>query len=720
MKQLLKKLIPHRIRTRIMVIFSLVLVPLMLAITLYIHTTQRQSLLQEQTLRLEGLGSELLQQIQAKTHTAQLIAEMIGGRTDVQEAFANRSRSLLQEITMPLYRRYGQKHHLNVIHFHLPPATSFLRLQKPAKYGDDLSGFRFTVLAANKKNRTITGIEKGKAGLSIRAVVPMHYQGRHTGSVEAGMAFNQTLFNQFKEAFKQDAGLIVPGKNGFHLQAASFATEPEPAQFGLLRQLLSSGRPMTRIYQHQGICTLVHYRPLQDFAGKTVGILVLPRDITPLLAANSRLSTTMAMSMGVALLLLLGLIYWLLGHMVNRPIKNLNTALERFSKGDLSRPLEMEAVRPVNCSSILQCGKQECTMFGQQGYCWEEAGSAAMHVQCPKILSGEISSCRQCTQVFSQAVTSEFAELTAYIHAFVNMVQQMVYDIRNNSRDLNQSAEELVKVSADMDQSARSSAERSANVASAAEEMSGNMNSVAAATEEAAANVNMMTGATEELGATVQSIQVSTAKAREITSQAVQGAGDITGKVDELGQAAIDIGKVTETITEISSQTNLLALNATIEAARAGEAGKGFAVVANEIKDLAKQTAEATGEIKQRIDGIQNSTDATVHGIRMITDIINEIDTIVTAIAESLEEQGSTMGELSANIGQAGEGIGEVAEKVTESSAVSTEIARDIAEVNQAVNQISSGTGRIKVNGAELKNLAKNLNDLIEKFQLNG
>jgi methyl-accepting chemotaxis protein len=70
----------------------------------------------------------------------------------------------------------------------------------------------------------------------------------------------------------------------------------------------------------------------------------------------------------------------------------------------------------------------------------------------------------------------------------------------------------------------------------------------------------------------------------------------------------MEISKVTETITEISEQTNLLALNATIEAARAGEAGKGFAVVANEIKELAKQTSDATQEIKRKIESVQAST----------------------------------------------------------------------------------------------------------------
>jgi methyl-accepting chemotaxis protein len=35
-------------------------------------------------------------------------------------------------------------------------------------------------------------------------------------------------------------------------------------------------------------------------------------------------------------------------------------------------------------------------------------------------------------------------------------------------------------------------------------------------------------------------------------------------------------------------------------------------VVANEIKELARQTAQATGQIKTRIDGIQSSTAETV------------------------------------------------------------------------------------------------------------
>ena len=119
-----------------------------------------------------------------------------------------------------------------------------------------------------------------------------------------------------------------------------------------------------------------------------------------------------------------------------------------------------------------------------------------------------------------------------------------------------------------------------------------------AATEQAATNIALVATATDEMTSTINEIVKSTEKAQEITKSAVREAGSASEKVDELGRAAVEIGKVTEAITEISEQTNLLALNATIEAARAGEAGKGFAVVANEIKELAKQTAGATGDLR--------------------------------------------------------------------------------------------------------------------------
>jgi methyl-accepting chemotaxis protein len=53
-----------------------------------------------------------------------------------------------------------------------------------------------------------------------------------------------------------------------------------------------------------------------------------------------------------------------------------------------------------------------------------------------------------------------------------------------------------------------------------------------------------------------------------------------------------------------------------------------LAVVANEIKELARQTTQATGEIKDLIDGIQTNTASKGKGIGGISTIVAEINTI--------------------------------------------------------------------------------------------
>ena len=181
---------------------------------------------------------------------------------------------------------------------------------------------------------------------------------------------------------------------------------------------------------------------------------------------------------------------------------------------------------------------------------------------------------------------------------------------------------ELLAISEQTSSGSRESTSRAQTVAAAAEEMSVSTVSVAAGMEQTSTNLSSVASATEEMTATIGEIAGNTEKARGTTDQAAQQADKFAGVMRDLELAAQEIGKVTETITGISAQTNLLALNATIEAARAGAAGKGFAVVANEIKELAQQTAAATGDIKNKIAGIQNATGSAMTDIEKIVYVI--------------------------------------------------------------------------------------------------
>ena len=264
----------------------------------------------------------------------------------------------------------------------------------------------------------------------------------------------------------------------------------------------------------------------------------------------------------------------------------------------------------------------------------------------------------------------EVGELSAWFNTFLDKLQAIIKEISENTAKLGAAASSLFDLSTQMSSGADNMSAKSNTVAGAAEQMSSNVQSVAAAMEQTATNVNMVAAATEEMTATVNEIAEQSEKGRAITNEAVSQVQKASENVDELGESAKAIGKFTEVITDISEQTNLLALNATIEAARAGEAGKGFAVVANEIKELAKQTAEATKEIKSKIDGIQDSTSMTVTEIGQITSVIKDVNDIVATIATATEEQLAATKEIAGSIGQASEGIQEVNENLSQSSVV--------------------------------------------------
>jgi hemerythrin-like metal-binding protein len=175
---------------------------------------------------------------------------------------------------------------------------------------------------------------------------------------------------------------------------------------------------------------------------------------------------------------------------------------------------------------------------------------------------------------------------------------------------------------------------------------------------------------------------------------------------------------VTETITEISEQTNLLALNATIEAARAGEAGKGFAVVANEIKELARQTAQATQDIKDKVKGIQDSTTGTSLEIVEISKVIHHVNDIVTSIASSVDEQARATAEIAGNVSQASIGIQEVNVNVAQCSLVAGEIAKDISHVSQISGEFKNGSRHVSDSAGELSSFASQIKTMVGSFRL--
>lgn len=222
------------------------------------------------------------------------------------------------------------------------------------------------------------------------------------------------------------------------------------------------------------------------------------------------------------------------------------------------------------------------------------------------------------------------------------------------------------------------------------------------ASASASGDVRSVSDATEELAASIREIAAQTHRASSLVSAAADTAASTDRDVSSLAQAAEQIGAVVNLIRDIAEQTNLLALNATIEAARAGELGKGFAVVAAEVKTLSRQTAKATEEISQKINGVQGYTRTAVASIRQISNAVTEINGVTASIASAVEEQQASTQEIAKSVQSAFHGTDQA--------------ARNIAAVNGTVEDTAHEAEIVRAVSERLTDVTRELSSFIDDF----
>lgn len=164
--------------------------------------------------------------------------------------------------------------------------------------------------------------------------------------------------------------------------------------------------------------------------------------------------------------------------------------------------------------------------------------------------------------------------------------------------------------------------------------------------DDTAVIIQGIAAATKQLSTAIGEMHAGTLKGAEKAKAAVSHSDRTDANIRWLAQSVDKIGSVVELISQIAAQTNLLALNATIEAARAGEAGKGFAVVASEVKSLAVQTAQATSDVKQQIDLIQEAMQQSITEIAATKQSIVDSSDNAELVVESVLHEANTTKEI--------------------------------------------------------------------------
>jgi len=234
------------------------------------------------------------------------------------------------------------------------------------------------------------------------------------------------------------------------------------------------------------------------------------------------------------------------------------------------------------------------------------------------------------------------------------------------------------------------------------EETMAAMNKMTEAAVSVAGSAEGAAGQAEEARNTAREGESVVRQTTEVINAVRRQTEDLRANMAGLGQRAKDIGRILTVISDIADQTNLLALNAAIEAARAGDAGRGFAVVADEVRKLAEKTMQATKEVSQVIQAIQ---DETGRNLRVTEEAVRTVDQATMLSGRSGDSLERIVGLAEDTAGQ----VRAIASEVRDQSELTGELGKALEEVNQVSHHTAKDMEESAKSLADLKGLADQL-----------
>ncbi|MBK1694715.1 chemotaxis protein [Chromatium weissei] len=268
----------------------------------------------------------------------------------------------------------------------------------------------------------------------------------------------------------------------------------------------------------------------------------------------------------------------------------------------------------------------------------------------------------------------ELAQMAQSFNAFTQSIQQLIGQMHHHSSHAVGAAFNLEVDSEDTLKHVGLAADQMAAVATASEQMTATTDAIAQSCGHAAEQAHEASTIAAE-GAEVVQRTIAT---MQTMTQIVKSASEI---VQDLGTRSDQIDAIVGSIKAIANQTNLLALNAAIEAARAGEQGRGFAVVATEVRALAERTNQATREISEMIQGIQQETSKAVISMRQ---------SVVEAEQGSNEamHSGDALANILSSATALNSEINQIATATEELATTNNEVANNILRISE-ITQVS-------------------------------
>ena len=566
--------------------------------TITILSNQSLDIITEAELReMEIFGTVIEGKLEDQIEATTALALSVARNKEVEWLFALRDRESMIEMLLPVYE--AVKDQYAQMHFHMPDSSSFLRLHQLHNYGDQLGDFRFTVNEANSTKEIVAGLEEGRGGYGLRVVVPMFFNGTHTGSFEFGGDFGANFVRELQEELGgqyfiyqfsaeslawtgetvQDSGLLV----------GTAEDDEWSAEADLISRVEQGSREYYTTGDNRSVVMLL---PLRNYQGSVIGYLKVVQDRTHILEktdASRRTGYILAAAsiLSVALVLFLSISYLL------KPLQGLVRSAEQMAAGDFTeqavyqrkdeighvyRGLEQVQTRlrevigdiVANAAHLASTSQETSAATEETAASIEEVASSvnqfASTVERLNSKAGEVAGEAQDVATQAQAGSEETRKA---VEASENL-EKRIQELAATVRELGKSTDQIGGILDVINQIAAQTELLALNAAIEAARAGEHGRGFAVVADEVRSLAEQVSRATHEIASLIQTIQAGTEKTVQGMEEGNQEAmlsaritrenGDAVQLIIERIQAiASSVQDMTEDIAEIGSGSENIA-----------------------------------------------------------------------------------------------------------------------------------------------------------------
>lgn len=626
------------------VIATVLAVSAVLAITLFTTFHFMGAILQDAEKEEMGeIFKNVVGSVESEGRQAKAMSALVAGIPVVQEHFAGRDRDALNALFVPGFQVLKKEYGVRQFQFHEPPATSFLRVHKPAKFGDDLSSFRHTVVEGNSSKKPIHGLEVGVAGLGIRGLMPVTHAGQHVGTVEFGMSFGQAFFDDFSRSYDVDLELYIDRKGSME----RFASTMEGNNLISTDELkgILKGEHFYSAGELAGKPVSYYAGKVNNYAGEPFGVLVLAKDRSAFASSISNISLLL-LGLGLVSVLVIGGLVWLISLGVVRPICQAAIAMEGIAsaEGDLTVRMDESGKDEVSRLALAYNRFADKTE-GMVGSVSKAAGNLSLRIGEFAMLAEHTNDGINKQHEQTTQVATAMTEMSATVHEVAQNTTQTAEAARQADSQANAGRDVVNAVTRSIDTLA-------SEVGHAVE----TVRHVAQDSERIGSVLDVIRGIADQTNLLALNAAIEAARAGE------QGRG-FAVVADEVRTLAKRTQDSTEEIQEM------------IESLQAGV--RQTVTVMETSQEQAAESVEQAGRAHQSLEEI--------------TQVVDSISQMSAQIATAAEEQSAVAEDINRNIVEITHVAEETARDSSRSYENSEQMSREIDELGKLLGQFNTG-----------------------------